>query len=532
MTQWYYKSGSETKGPISDKRFKRLVATRKLKGTDQVCCDGMKDWASVESLDLTNSEATKTVPPPLAPPKQSNPPVHSTPAKPVPDERDLREKQISLARAARNRSDRNLLIACVSGLGICFVAIIWFMVSQQSETPQAKAKKKTSLEGLSVAEVKRANAEEQAAQKEKPNGNEEVASSDSNKEENERPANESADASVSGGSKNSNSSLIGPDEPQPVVPIGDSTNDSKPTEEESPKSVLPNIVNQSPDETPDVQPKRSGLQDPGIVEVFQELEVVRKPKFVVQGLPFDQNLQYKVMSQYRVGRLSEDGSRDVEQTILEARLISADPMSRKALSTAIDELAGKKFSFQLNSLQEVVDFKGGKKSPKVIDVKKPFDILDTEGFRVTSVIDDDGWKELAQLSFFVPHPQDPKWVGQIHHDWGELGNWDGTTDYTRGETTRKLLQVSYQHNLRYSPLDEAVEASKFPFKIDGTKFKAEKAGGSIQFDTVEGRVDSAVETFNVSGEVEASALGTTAKIQIMEQQLFKIRLLDQNIWQQ
>ena len=58
------------------------------------------------------------------------------------------------------------------------------------------------------------------------------------------------------------------------------------------------------------------------------------------------------------------------------------------------------------------------------------------GFMVTSVMDEDGWKEMAQLSFFVPEEQtsgSQTWVRKMTHDFGPLGSWAGETHYTPKE---------------------------------------------------------------------------------------------------
>ena len=145
---------------------------------------------------------------------------------------------------------------------------------------------------------------------------------------------------------------------------------------------------------------------------------------------------------------------------------------------------------------------------------------------VSSVMDLDGWREMAQLSFLLPADQRKQWTDQMEHDWGELGTWVGETKFEKKGETNGLLRIDYIHQMRYRP--GAKKGSKLPFTIEEMAFESSEAGGRILFDRKKTRIDRLIERFQVSGNLAVSLLGSSVKLKVREIQTFELQLHDQS----
>ena len=268
---------------------------------------------------------------------------------------------------------------------------------------------------------------------------------------------------------------------------------------------------------------------PGKPEVlYQEIQIQRTPQFSVAGTVFAQDLKYKLLSELRVSPFNEDGRRQVDQIIQRAVLIEADDMSRAMFTKSLKELEGWQFSATLNRRGEVIGWHSGPKDGRETVEVKPEGM---EGFLVTSVMDEDGWKELTQLSFFVPDPKtdgQKPWTRQMTHDYGPLGSWYGLTHFRRNETAKGLTRYSYEHELTYQPPEEGIEG--LPFTITDARFLPEVAEGYLDFSETAQRVESAHETFVLKGQLATEILGQRATIDTVEQQTMILRLSDEKTW--
>ena len=282
---------------------------------------------------------------------------------------------------------------------------------------------------------------------------------------------------------------------------------------------------------------------------FQQVMVSRNPKFLVSGVAMEQLLQYEIISKLEVGPSQGAGALSVKQTVVSGRLIKADPLSQSSYAAALKKIAGTTMRYELNDANEVISFRGGKESRKAIAIDKlSIDkLLGNKGFLLTSLIDDDGWKELAALTFFQPTPQQRQWKGQFHHDWTPLGSWSGETVFAVGRKRGKWQLYQYQHEMKYrAPGVKAPGEKKdgdkgaadspltggLPFALKGADFTPLKSGGQIVYDTAKSRIESAEELFHVRGTVAANVLGQETRIQVEEKQMFKILVNDQNAWSQ
>ena len=145
-------------------------------------------------------------------------------------------------------------------------------------------------------------------------------------------------------------------------------------------------------------------------------------------------------------------------------------------------------------------------------------------FLLQSTLDLDGWKELAQLTFFRPADGGTRWARPMAHSWGPLGAWVGRILYARNGKAGGMDRYDYKLDLGYVPPRGG--GGGLPFEIGRSEFRLQAAGGSIAFDPARGRVGAAEEQFRVRGQLAASALGVTTMIELDETQLFRLRILD------
>lgn len=262
--------------------------------------------------------------------------------------------------------------------------------------------------------------------------------------------------------------------------------------------------------------------------LYQELDVKRTPRFAVLGVVTAQDLRYQMLSELRVGEADEKGLRTVEQTVKETRLIAADELSQAMFEQSLKALKGTEFSYKVNPSGDVVEFAGPPKGIKAANVAAK----GAMGFLISSVMDEDGWKEMAQFSFFVPDGQTKGkqgWSRPMTHDFGPLGSWSGKTNFARKGTQKGVQRIDYVHQMKYKPPGKG--RGDLPLAIKDAMFKPEAASGTIQFDTQSGRVQSAEERFLVRGAVSAEILGEALTVEIEEQQVITVRILEQNPWQ-
>jgi hypothetical protein len=278
--------------------------------------------------------------------------------------------------------------------------------------------------------------------------------------------------------------------------------------------------------TPANQPEQSRRT----TTVFQEIDIQRAPKFSILGAVSIQDLRYQLLSELNVSQQDDKGVRTVGQLVLDTRLVKSDDLSRPMFEESLRALKGWQFTYKLNRRGEVVEWTTGPASGRKA---VPVEPKGAKGFLVTSVLDEDGWKEMAQLSFFVPQEQtagSQTWSRQMTHDFGPLGSWYGGTTFLPKEMHNGVLRVDYVHHMTYKSPDKI--RGDLPFAIKDAIFKSEMAGGTISFDTHARRVQTAQEHFLVRGTMSTEILGQTATVQVEEQQAITIRILEQNPWSQ
>jgi len=207
-------------------------------------------------------------------------------------------------------------------------------------------------------------------------------------------------------------------------------------------------------------------------------------------------------------------------------LVAADELSRAQFAESLAKLKGWQFSYTLAKDGEVLKIMAGPADAPVAGKIEP---AGGKGFIVTSVMDEAGWKELAQISFYVPDEQasgNKRQVRQMVHDFGPLGSFVGETSFVRRGTQQGLLRIDYAHKLAYKGPGKDAPAGGLPFAVKGANLRPDVAGGSIFYDTKAKRVRQAEDRFSVKGEIATDIAG----VQIEEQQLMIVKLTDTNPW--
>lgn len=259
----------------------------------------------------------------------------------------------------------------------------------------------------------------------------------------------------------------------------------------------------------------------GVVETFyQELDVNRIPQFVIQDISVPQQIHYQVRSAFEVYSPDTKGNFKAIQTVENTTLLQADALSQAVFTKSLAELKGSKFTFNFDRNHEVVSMEGHTAGPEVVEAKNANSI----SVLVSTVIDEDGWKELAQLTLFRPlDPTRPSatFVRKAVHDWGSLGSWYGKTIFTHAGTQRGISNFRYQHQLEYIKPDGPGD---LPFEIQSPQFNAYEAGGAITFDAKAKRVLKVHERFRAKGSFTTAMLGIAAPVSIDEQQEFTINV--------
>ncbi len=252
----------------------------------------------------------------------------------------------------------------------------------------------------------------------------------------------------------------------------------------------------------------------------------------ILGVVTGQEMRYQLLSELRVSDPDVEGIRTASQKILETRLVKADPLSQGTNEEALRKLKGWEFSYTLSSDGEVLKMiDGPADAPKAAKVEP----AGGRGFRVSSIMDEAGWKELAQLSFYVPDEQasgNKLHLRQMTHDFGPLGSFTGETSFVRKGTQQGLMRIDYTHKLNYRGPAKDAPAGDLPFTIKGAELRPEMAGGSIWYDQKAKRVRQAEEQFRVSGVIAAEIAGMQLEVQVDEAQAIILKLTDVNPWKQ
>jgi len=251
-------------------------------------------------------------------------------------------------------------------------------------------------------------------------------------------------------------------------------------------------------------------------KLHQELVTQQKSIFRVQGLLLQSSLQYRVLSSFFVEKMNDDGSMEVKQKVEEANLLQADPLTQPLVLPQLKTMPGTVFTIHFNKNMEVTEFL----APPIQGAIGRNDL----GLQMASLMDRDGWKEMAEVSFFQPNrplKAGSQWERIISHSWGDFGKWTGKVHYRYEGKQKSLHKIGYV-------LKVAHEAPKAGGQLIGkAAFQAQAALGNIYFDGDQGKVLAAEERFHVKGVLEINLLGQKTPVEMEEQQTFTLRLFGQ-----
>ncbi len=266
------------------------------------------------------------------------------------------------------------------------------------------------------------------------------------------------------------------------------------------------------------QPARS----PGQL-LYQEVVVAQKSACRVQGLDSHYDLRYAVLSSLTIHERN-NGRLDVEQKVEAAKLLQADEATQALFSNLLQKLTGTRFTMGFSSERELIRFEGAK--DRLQAAAGP---AVGQAILSASLIDRDGWKELARYSFFQPHkPLRPeaRWEQSMTHAWGSLGNWTGQVSFRYAGQEGDLQRFPYAFKLTYVP--PKPEARDLLFPVSRASFKHGEAGGTISFDPGKRRVSRVEERFQVKGQMSIEVLGQNLPVDLDEEQSFQVRLLERD----
>jgi hypothetical protein len=256
----------------------------------------------------------------------------------------------------------------------------------------------------------------------------------------------------------------------------------------------------------------------------QEVVVTRLSAYRILGADVGQNVQYAFVSRLTIEKVLEDGGLIVKQKVQEARFSDGDPAMRELLNDALKQTQDSNFEITLDAGGRVTRFKGAKEPISVFGKNNP---LAGRSFLVWSFLDEDAWRELAQVTFF--HPDGPlrageKWTRSFHHSWGPLGKWEGQTTYVAAGKQAGRERITYGHEMAYLPPRGA--DGEWPFQVKKAEFKPLATGGTILFDAGKDKVAAAEETFRVRGIVLVVVGDIEAPVEMDETQIFRLRITE------
>jgi len=254
-------------------------------------------------------------------------------------------------------------------------------------------------------------------------------------------------------------------------------------------------------------------------KLFQDLRVVQKPTFNVQGISIVSSLQYRILSSFTVEKRDAD-KLVLRQKVESAEVLQADALTQGLLAPMVLKLPGTTFAIELNAQMEVTRFTGDVGKPQMAGLNLP----GVQGLQMAGLLDADGWKEMAQLTFFQPNrglAVGDKWTKPLTHNWGALGAWKGKAHFGYLGRKQALHQVDYALQLAY-------QAPNAGGLVANAVFRPIQAGGTIIFDADKGRVVEAQERFQVRGRISISLLGQNTLVDLEEDQLFFVRILDRD----
>lgn len=482
---WHYQQGNAARGPRSAEEMQALIQAGHVTGDTLVWREGFETWRSLSETELAG-ERLQVAPPPLPPPL------------PPPAPTQYAQRATSPTPRSTSQDTNWLLVAAPIAILMFVGGVIWLAISALSTTEP---------KGNLVAESKQ-----------KTRGEPIVKTSKKLPE----PAQQTNPLLVVEDARQANPATNEQPPIDPLAPYEDTAvADPKPPESAVPPPALPT----KPDAPIIESQQPSSPSSAQTTTLYQRIDVERAPRMSILGAVTQQQLKYAIVSRLDIKPPDDEGKFIVDQTISETQLFLADDLSKAMFVDSLAKLKGWQFTFRFNAAREVIEFSSKPPDGKKAEAVK---VKGGEGFLVTSVIDDDGWKELAQLTFFAPPEQmkpSKSWSRQMTHNFEPLGGWYGQTTFKPYGREKNQSRFVFTHELMFQPPDKPSEG--LPFTIEKASLVPQQAGGNIVYDDQAKRIVAAEEQFIVRGEIQASIAGTAVPLEIGETQHLMVRLADE-----
>ncbi|NLX56986.1 MAG: DUF4339 domain-containing protein [Planctomycetaceae bacterium] len=303
-----------------------------------------------------------------------------------------------------------------------------------------------------------------------------------------------------------------------------------PASQQAAAQAAPAVPDPAP-QSPSVAPEAEAAPDP-VASQYQVIDLHRWFNSGVAGLMVvSQNMHYQILARLELAPRQADGTRQVTQVVEQTRLVQADEMSRATCQSALNDLVGRQFSYTLNQLDEITASPG--LEPHAASQPAAL-LLEQAGLRV-ALIDEAGWRDIAQCSFQRPQPdiaEGQSWNRPVMRSWQPWGSWRGVTTYSRrGPEAAPGIRCDYVHAVSFVPSEPSGGGLALP--LAGAQFQPAAATGSFVFDTERDRLVEAREVFHVKGTVTTSVtsvMGTETHLQVEERLELVIQISDQNPW--
>ena len=538
-TNWYYLRDDETIGPLPAAELRRLFRAGKLGAETLVWRAGMKDWVPASSLGVT---ATATPAPPPPPGKRATPVV--SPQAELPESEADRRNAGRIAKSRRHAQKKRLQVLAVVVLAVIAIVLSGVAVVVLWQPSNGDSTNTAESNGAAVSSAPPAAAESSGA-----DDGSRRAPPRSDATPRERDEDRLADDTTPPEATPGDPADRDPDDREMLAteemfrrdpPASDRSSDDLEPPVAEPAGIGPGGVEPGgigpgggvklpvAGASPATSSPAAGLPPvdaPALL--YQRVEVLHDPSYEILGQNFADKSRYQILSKLELSPRAADGSREVSQVIEQTRLELAGDTTRELYESALRDLIGQQYTFTLNSRDEVIKFTGfGGRTASA-----PVTRSGMEGFTSVTVIDQDGWKEIAQLSFLQPDRSiaaGQPWTRPMSHDFNELGSWQGTTTFTLQGPERAGTRYNYVHDMTYTPPKGG--PGLLPFDISDVDFKATKAEGSFVFDPTHGHVTDVRETFEMEGSLGASMPAGEATVKLREHQELTIQLSRQNPW--
>ena len=258
---------------------------------------------------------------------------------------------------------------------------------------------------------------------------------------------------------------------------------------------------------------------------YQDVVVGQRSRYGVQGMEYNTDTQYRILSSLSIDKRADDGGLAITQKVEQTELLQSDPATQPTFKELLGQMKGATTAISVDPQGHVTAMKGTKQRMRAGTRN---DLLGGKLPLLASVIDPDGWKEISEITFLRPPAtvtRGTTWQRPMVHRWDPLGTWTGHATYALADREGTLDRILYKLNLGYEPAKAS--ATGLPFKILRSDFHIEDASGAIEYDIAKARTLSADEQFSLKGALTVDLFGQETLVEVQETQNFHVRILDQ-----